>query len=68
MSERSRNENRGADADEPLYTRAEVENMINEMLAAKLAELDTVFQQFLVVKDVLFPFPWNKDLWFLSFP
>src|SRR3989441_11369867 len=43
MSERSRNENRGADADEPLYTRAEVENMINEMLAAKLAELETVF-------------------------
>src|SRR2546421_8610747 len=43
MSERSRNENRGADADEPLYTVAEVETMINEMLAAKLAELETVF-------------------------
>src|SRR2546429_2649949 len=43
MSERSRNENRGAGADEQLYTRAEVESMINEMLAAKLAELETVF-------------------------
>ena len=43
MSERPRNENRETGADEPLYTRAEVENMINEMLAAKLAELDTVF-------------------------
>src|SRR3989449_5513938 len=43
MSERSRNVNQEVDADEPLYTRAEVENMINEMLAAKLAELETVF-------------------------
>src|SRR2546421_12779276 len=43
MSERSRNVNRETDADEPLYTRAEVENMINEMLAAKLAELEAIF-------------------------
>src|SRR2546425_1371842 len=43
MSERPGNENRETSADEPLYTRAEVENMISEMLAAKLAELDTVF-------------------------
>src|SRR4051794_28077554 len=43
MSERSRNVNQEVGADEPLYTRAEVENMINEMLAAKLAELETVF-------------------------
>src|SRR2546427_1477868 len=43
MAERSRNVNQEAGADEPLYTRAEVENMINEMLAAKLAELETVF-------------------------
>src|SRR2546421_4333861 len=43
MSERSRNVNRETDTNEPLYTRAEVENMINEMLAAKLAELEAVF-------------------------
>src|SRR5256712_9596548 len=43
MSERPGNENQETDASEPLYTRAEVENMINEMLAAKLAELETVF-------------------------
>src|SRR2546430_2699819 len=43
MSERPGNENRETGADEPLYTRAEVESMINEMLAAKLAELETVF-------------------------
>src|SRR3989440_7295310 len=43
MSERSRNINQEVGADEPLYTRAEVESMINEMLAAKLAELETVF-------------------------
>src|SRR2546428_572167 len=43
MSERPGNENRETGADEPLYTRAEVDNMINEMLAAKLAELETVF-------------------------
>src|SRR3989441_9959185 len=43
MSERPRNENRETGVGEPLYTRAEVENMINEMLAAKLAELETVF-------------------------
>src|SRR2546425_10061957 len=42
MSERPGNENRETSAGEPLYTRAEVENMINEMLAAKLAELDNV--------------------------
>src|SRR2546421_11147827 len=42
MSERSRNVNQEVGAGEPLYTRAEVENMINEMLAAKLAELQTV--------------------------
>src|SRR2546430_15463833 len=43
MSERPGNENQETNASEPLYTRAEVENMINEMLAAKLAELETVF-------------------------
>src|SRR2546423_3487268 len=43
MSERPGTENRETDTSEPLYTRAEVENMINEMLAAKLAELETVF-------------------------
>src|SRR5256712_5069137 len=43
MSERLRNVNQEVGADEPLYTRVEVENMINEMLAAKLAEMGTVF-------------------------
>src|SRR2546423_10266456 len=43
MSEKPSTENRETNASEPLYTRAEVENMINEMLAAKLAELETVF-------------------------
>src|SRR2546421_12150259 len=43
MSERPGNVNRETSADEPLYTRAEVENMINEMLAAKITELETVF-------------------------
>ena len=43
MSEKPSTGNRETDTSEPLYTRAEVENMINEILAAKLAELDTVF-------------------------
>src|SRR5256886_12887392 len=43
MSEKLGTKNQETDANEPLYTRTEVENMINEMLAAKLAELETVF-------------------------
>src|SRR3989442_14362627 len=43
MSERPGTENQETDTSEPLYTRAEVEIMINEMLAAKLAELENAF-------------------------
>src|SRR2546425_1957377 len=43
MSERPGNENQETGTSEPLYTRAEVEIMINEMLAAKLAELENAF-------------------------
>src|SRR2546430_534962 len=43
MSEKLGTKNQETDANEPLYTRTEVENMINEMLAVKLAELETVF-------------------------
>src|SRR2546430_10468517 len=43
MSEKPGTENQETGTSEPLYTRAEVEIMINEMLAAKLAELETVF-------------------------
>src|SRR2546421_8649158 len=43
MSEKRGIENQETGTSEPLYTRAKVENMINEMLAAKLAELENVF-------------------------
>src|SRR2546430_3242783 len=43
MSEKPGTENQETGTSEPLYTRAEVEIMINEVLAAKLTELETVF-------------------------
>src|SRR5256714_13759469 len=38
MDEKRSAENSSIDPNKPRYTRAEVENMVNEMLAAKLAE------------------------------
>src|SRR2546423_6844747 len=38
MAEKRSNESSSIDPNEPRYTRAEVESMVNEMLAAKLAE------------------------------